>query len=313
MGLKHHTVIIVPHARARFRKLRVTNRQIVIATSVAALLLLVSAFTTWSFFANSIDQDEIARLAEENSRLREVNQEFESSVLSLRNKISDFEERTRQLAIVAGLDSMSFGEETGVGGGEILSLSDDAALDTLQKRAGGLASGLDTIAQGLDSQTRLISSTPAISPVKGILTSGFGYRTDPMTGQRALHRAIDISTMPGRPVVAAADGIVVKARRAGHLGNGVVVSHGYGLTTTYGHLSRFNVEAGDEVRRGDVIGYVGNTGRATGYHLHYEVRKELISILTCVWHQPARFAGTRRFPSRPDAPKPAVGNPGNLW
>lgn len=274
-GLKHHTVIFVPHARARFRKLRVTNRQIAAAVWVAALMLLTSVFTTWSFFSNTVDHGQIERLADENARLREVNQEFEASVRALRKQIADFEERTRQLAIVAGLDTLTFGEETGVGGGEIVSaLGDEPALDLLRERADGLSTGLESVAMGLDSRSRLISSTPAISPVKGILTSGFGYRTDPITGQKALHRAIDISTTPGRPVMAAADGIVVKANRSGRLGNGVVISHGYGLTTTYGHLSRFNVEAGAKVRRGEVIGYVGNTGRATGYHLHYEIRKD---------------------------------------
>jgi murein DD-endopeptidase MepM/ murein hydrolase activator NlpD len=73
-------------------------------------------------------------------------------------------------------------------------------------------------------------------------------------------------------VLAAADGIVVQAERNGRLGKAVYLSHGYGLTTRYGHLSRFNVTPGQRVKRGDTIGYVGNTGRATGYHLHYEVR-----------------------------------------
>ena len=96
-------------------------------------------------------------------------------------------------------------------------------------------------------------------------------RTDPIHGRRAFHQGLDISARPRTPVYAPADGLVLRAGRIGQLGNAVYVSHGYGLTTRFGHLASLDVEPGDRVRRGDVIGTVGNTGRSTGYHLHYEV------------------------------------------
>ncbi|MCP4203364.1 MAG: M23 family metallopeptidase, partial [bacterium] len=114
--------------------------------------------------------------------------------------------------------------------------------------------------------------TPAIEPVRGILTSGFGRRRDPVTGRPAAHQGIDIATAPGRTVQAPAEGIVVEAGRVGGLGNAVYISHGYGVTTRYGHLSRIDVRPGQRVGRGDSIGRVGNSGKSTGYHLHYEVR-----------------------------------------
>jgi murein DD-endopeptidase MepM/ murein hydrolase activator NlpD len=274
MGLKHHTVIVVPHSRARFRKFRITNRQVAVTVGVVVFLLVASAFTTWSYFTIKIDESELALLDTENEELRQVNQGFETSIRKLQKQLVDFEDRTRQLAIVAGLDGLTVSQETGVGGSDIPAsiAAPGATLDTMQERAAALANELEAVTSQLDERFRLISSTPAIAPVKGLLTSGYGWRRDPYSGERALHQAIDISTSPGKPVLAAADGIVVEAERNGRLGKAVYLSHGYGLTTRYGHLSRFNVSPGQRVKRGDTIGYVGNTGRATGYHLHYEVR-----------------------------------------
>ena len=259
MGLKHHTVILVPHGRARFRKWRITNRQLVVGAAVASGLLVVALLSIWSFFTKAIDHQQLADLANENQQLREVNQEFENSIRDLRGQLAEFEQRTQQLAIVAGLEAIEPGQESGVGGGD------------LQERFGDLANQLDRIEVDLNEQVRRAAATPAISPVRGILTSAFGYRQDPVSGEKALHRALDLSTAPGQPVIATADGIVLRADRSGRLGNAIVIAHGYGFTTRYGHLSRFQVAAGERVRRGDVIGFVGNTGRATGYHLHYEV------------------------------------------
>lgn len=259
MGLKHHTIILVPHGRARFRKWRITNRQLTVGLAVAAGLMIVALLSIWSFFTKAVDHQQLADLADENQQLREVNQDFENSIRDLRGQLTEFDERTQQLAIVAGLEAIETGQESGVGG------------DDLQQRFGDLADRLDRIEVDLDEQVRRAAATPAVSPVRGILTSAFGYRQDPVSGERALHRALDLSTAPGQPVIATADGIVIRANRSGRLGKAVVISHGFGFTTRYGHLSRFMVAAGERVQRGDVIGFVGNTGRATGYHLHYEV------------------------------------------
>jgi murein DD-endopeptidase MepM/ murein hydrolase activator NlpD len=96
-------------------------------------------------------------------------------------------------------------------------------------------------------------------------------RNDPFTGEREMHYGIDVSTVVGRPVVATADGIVLYASRRGSYGNIVVIDHKFGVMTRYAHLSGFNTRAGQQVKRGDVVGYVGNTGRSSAPHLHYEV------------------------------------------
>lgn len=272
MGLKYHTVILVPHARARFRKWRITNRQLLMAAGGAALLIAGSLFTTWSFFTSTIDHNELERVTSENESLREINRSFEQSIATLRQQLTEFEDQTRQLAIVAGLDTFAPDPQAGVGGLPGPSGDSASALEHLGDRATSLSSVLGEVAANLEERQQLISSTPSIAPVRGILTSGYGYRRDPIDGTRAPHFAIDIAASPGQEVRVTADGVVVRAGRAGGLGNAVYVAHGYGITTRYGHLSRIDVRPGDRVRQRDVIGLVGNTGRSTGYHLHYEVR-----------------------------------------
>lgn len=273
MGLKHHTIILVPHSRAKFRKWTVSSRQLATAALAAVTLLLLTAVSTWSFFFTSIDKTQLTQLEEENLRLREVNQDFETSVRDLTRQLTDFEDRTRQLAIVAGLDGLGLEQDPGIGGEDLL-LPEQGKLGYLDDRADLLDRGLQSISAELAERFQLAAATPSISPVRGLLTSSYGYRSDPVTGQRALHRAIDISTSPGQPVKATADGVVLRARRNGRLGNSVDLSHGHGVVTRYGHLASYNVEPGQRVRRGEVIGFVGNTGRTTGFHLHYEVRVE---------------------------------------
>ncbi len=108
-------------------------------------------------------------------------------------------------------------------------------------------------------------------PAHGWLSDGFGRRQDPFTGEVDFHQGLDISTDKGRPVYATADGIVETASYSGAYGNLVSINHGFGVVTRYGHLSKLVARAGTAVHRGDVVGYVGSTGRATGTHLHYEV------------------------------------------
>ena len=117
-----------------------------------------------------------------------------------------------------------------------------------------------------------MTSTPSLWPVIGRITGTFGERMDPFSGEGAFHTGMDISSQYGDAVRVTADGVVVVADERAGYGRLVVVDHGYGITTYYGHLSTFNVVAGEQLRRGDTIGNVGVSGRSTGPHVHYEVR-----------------------------------------
>jgi murein DD-endopeptidase MepM/ murein hydrolase activator NlpD len=116
------------------------------------------------------------------------------------------------------------------------------------------------------------NSAPNLWPVEGQITGSFGERIDPFNGEGAFHSGVDISSFVGSPVMAPADGVVTFSDFMGGYGRAVIVDHGHGISTRYGHLSSFAVTAGQHIQRGDTIGYVGLSGRSTGPHLHYEVR-----------------------------------------
>lgn len=123
-----------------------------------------------------------------------------------------------------------------------------------------------------ESQRSLLASTPTIWPVKGWITSSFGQRISPFTGMLQMHEGLDIAARIGTPVKASADGVVIYSGWKSDFGKLVTVDHGYGYRTRYGHLSKIYVKNGQRVKRGETLGAVGNTGRSTGPHLHYEVK-----------------------------------------
>jgi len=124
----------------------------------------------------------------------------------------------------------------------------------------------------LEEKKNLLACTPSIRPAKGWISSNFGYRISPFTGRRELHAAYDIANRAGSPIISPADGIVTFAGNKGLYGKLVIIDHGYGLVTRYGHLDSMDVKRGSKVKRGDSIAKMGNTGRSTGPHVHYEVR-----------------------------------------
>ncbi|MBY0494558.1 MAG: M23 family metallopeptidase [Cyanobacteria bacterium] len=136
----------------------------------------------------------------------------------------------------------------------------------------GLEDRLQTVRSDVNKRNQLAAATPSIWPTHGWLSSSTGNRTDPFTGEKDYHPGLDISADKGDPVYSTADGTIVNASAAGNYGNLVIIDHGYGIETRYGHLSAFKVKVGQTVKRGDLLGLVGSTGRATGAHLHYEVR-----------------------------------------
>jgi len=147
----------------------------------------------------------------------------------------------------------------------------DLTFGALSDLLGTMASRLDIMRTGVQRRQALASATPSIWPVTGWLTSRFGNRRDPFTGGPDFHPGLDISADYGEPVRATADGTVVVAERNGTYGNFVEIDHGYGIVTRYGHLSRFHTGMGQQIHRGEVVGYVGSTGRSTSAHLHYEI------------------------------------------
>jgi murein DD-endopeptidase MepM/ murein hydrolase activator NlpD len=141
----------------------------------------------------------------------------------------------------------------------------------LALRATTQAMSFEELVEGLEGKRHRLASTPSIWPTEGWVTSGYGYRISPFTGRRTFHGGIDIASDFGTPIVAPARGKVVFAGRKGPLGKTLVIDHGFGLRTSYGHAAEFHVERGEAIERGQQIASVGSTGRSTGPHLHYAV------------------------------------------
>jgi murein DD-endopeptidase MepM/ murein hydrolase activator NlpD len=145
-------------------------------------------------------------------------------------------------------------------------------LDSLGKKVKAQEQEARALKSYFEDQQALLASAPSIWPVRGWVTSDYSARLDPYTGERVMHEGIDVATSMGTPVRAPADGTVVFAGQEGGYGHVLVLDHGYGLKTRYGHLQRIDVKVGEKVKRGQFVAAVGNTGRSTGPHLHYEIR-----------------------------------------
>ncbi|HET8773520.1 MAG TPA: peptidoglycan DD-metalloendopeptidase family protein [Thermoanaerobaculia bacterium] len=243
--------------------------------SLVSTSLCLSTFFSVQYFTSLSQTHELSKLRNENKELQSANEQFGKSVENLRTQLRTVEDRTRKLAIIAGITTLDEASQGGSGGLRNDELAANPYRDDVDKmsfRSHNLNKDLNVLEQKFTAQSHLLSSTPSIAPVRGILTDGFGGRSDPFTGERGQHGAVDISSAVGQPIRSPADGIVVKAEWANGYGNVIFISHGYGYSTRYGHLSSFATRPGQRVKRGDVIGYVGSTGRSTGPHLHYEVR-----------------------------------------
>ncbi|MCR4033377.1 MULTISPECIES: peptidoglycan DD-metalloendopeptidase family protein [Flavobacterium] len=160
-----------------------------------------------------------------------------------------------------------------------LVLNTTKRVDKLSKQLAIQSKSLDDILKLAGAKENLLLAIPAIQPVRNEnlkrVASGFGYRIDPFTKVRKMHNGMDFTANTGAPIYATGDGVVERAdNTASGYGNHIVIRHGFGYESLYAHLSKYNCKPGQHVKRGDVIGYVGSTGRSEGPHCHYEVHKD---------------------------------------
>jgi murein DD-endopeptidase MepM/ murein hydrolase activator NlpD len=274
---RHSTIIIVPHGHGKVFKLQLSPallKTLILAGVTVAILSILSIAASGTF----LHQRAVYRAVQiENKQLKKSNQRLAETVSQVQARLTQFEQRTKTLAIAAGVaDLFSENVEStraGVGsGGPLDRLS--AAPETLVRRQEQLDQQLAKVERKLSDEALMLSHTPVLAPVVGVITDGFGPRLDPITRRPAFHEGLDISVAIGTFVTAPADGVVVFANRESGLGRMLKLNHGYGYTTVYGHLDRLLVKEGTKVSRGQPIGRVGMSGRTTGPHLHYEVWKD---------------------------------------
>jgi murein DD-endopeptidase MepM/ murein hydrolase activator NlpD len=246
------------------------------------LVIIVSfPFITMSYISKSV---QLAQTKHERSAQSAQIASLNKQVGEFQQQIQRLKEFDVKLRIIANLENA---EETGpfLGVGGISPSTREpwqetetdlqrmkTELDHLCTEAEFREKSFQELYSFLEGKKKELSCTPAIWPARGWLTSRFGYRIDPFTGLRQLHEGIDIANRIGTPIVAPADGVVARVFNNFGFGLMVVVNHGYGIVTRYAHLSKSYVKVGQRVKRGERIAAIGNTGRATGPHLHYEVR-----------------------------------------
>jgi len=279
MDRKFYTFLIFPGAHGRLHKLRLPFYlvHLVLALSVVGIMTVAALASSYARM--------LLKVANYNS-LRTEREALKTQYRTLENVVSQTNAKLGSLQSLAAEVALSYGF------GEprrprfpqavlILATQTNTTVESSYHaslyafnlmRATALNSPADSIAQGLVPEHLLNRSTvPSVWPVRGQITAGFGERMDPLSGEGAFHAGLDISASYGAKVEAAADGIVFVAGPESGYGNAVLIDHGYGITTKYGHLSKIDVVVGQEVKRAQVIGAVGMTGKTTGPHLHYEV------------------------------------------
>ena len=259
------------------RSFSVSAKLLVSGFLVALCCLTGVSLSALHYYRMWVRAGDYSRLRVEVDRLRKQDEGLKLSAKHLSDQLAALQVTAQKLKILSGFDSDALG---GVGGpanssNPILSLSHSDLsrhFKTLDRKRITLQAELRQLQDYYTTREILVASTPSLMPVKGYPSDRFGMRNDPFTGERDFHPGIDISAPKGSKVLAAADGLVVYAGRRLGYGKLVSIEHKFGLVTRYGHLDRYTVKAGQRIKKGDIIGYVGSTGRATGSHLHYEVR-----------------------------------------
>ena len=294
MDKEHYNILIFGPKTSRSRHLKIRKKTFKIALYLFAFALLSTTF----FFCDYI---QVKKKAFELSRLREDAQAQKSQLHFFSSKIEDLEKQLsklkdfdKKIRIIANLER---GQETtslmGMGGpspsdirDKLKSAKDDPGLvqqmkadvERLQSEAITQELSLAELEKNLQTKKEMMVHMPSLWPTMGWVTSGFGFRTNPFSGLSQMHEGMDISNRVGTGVVAPSDGIVSDVGNDLVYGKILVISHGFGMTSRYCHLSKTLVKAGQKVTRGDKIAEIGMTGRTTGPHLHYEVRMNGIPV-----------------------------------
>ncbi len=270
-----YTITIIPNGKGSVHKYSINRRHLRYTIAGACVFVLFFIFLLAHFFISSTRQLALNRMQREISILKSVNAKYQANAEQLENKLNYFSDKAKKLATYVGADLSLDDNSMGIGGADYLNnrfasyMNKD--LDGMDRKAEKLFKGFQELEKIYKDKNDILRHTPSMWPVKGFITDRFGYRKDPFTGLRAFHTGIDIAAKRGTPVFAPADGIVTFTGKNRGYGKMIAISHLNNVTTRYGHLQEILVKRGQKVKRGDLIATVGNTGRSTGPHLHFEV------------------------------------------
>jgi murein DD-endopeptidase MepM/ murein hydrolase activator NlpD len=289
-----YSVVFFPGATASPKRFRISRRwfRICGCSLLVILLGVVSSFVYFSqkYYYLANDEIELTELRRE-SKIRKVQAEkIATQVKNLESDMARLGRFEKKLRVITALEDspQNSAKNWGVGGGSY-GLSSYSFTTSLAHESKALANKLSNSLGHLTTQAKIkaislqeldhffkdqksfLQSTPSIWPTRGWVTSGFGYRESPFTGLRENHEGWDIGARSGSAVRATADGMITVAGRERGYGKLIEIDHGYGIVTRYGHNSKNLIKVGSKVKRGQIVALVGNTGRSTGPHLHYEI------------------------------------------
>ena len=281
-----YAVVIIPHPTSRSYRFSLTKKTVRFLTGILLLGVIFTSGFVIHYVSLIQDAAEFRTLRKETALQHRQLQTFAAEMLDLKKQLGRLNEMDAKLRVIAGINPPTrVATVLGMGGAEITGLSEieigihpkmltrkvEDEIKLLKKEASYQEVSFEDLAQDMRERQSVWNSTPSVWPVKGWLSSGFGKRISPFTGRLTMHNGVDIATRQNSPIIAPAEGIVNHEGYHRLLGRFIKISHGNGMQTLYGHLAKSNVRIGQKVKRGDVIGYVGNTGISTGPHVHYEV------------------------------------------
>ena len=286
---EYYTFMFLPGPNARVRTLSISKSVLKTVFLSCCTVLVFSLYLVYEYNDVKDKVWELQSVREELMQQKAQVQNFALNILDYKRQmflLRDLDTKLRRVVSLGPRDKAQ--QVLGIGGPDELGLQNLTSLGEkkqeealkemhqeltqLKGAASRQEASLQVLIEYFEDKRSLYASTPSVWPARGWVTSPFGNRTSPFSGILKFHEGIDIAAQTGTPVVAPADGVVIKAGFSTGYGNMVEISHGYGIKTVYGHNSRLNVKAGQRVKRGDVISFIGDTGSSTGPHLHYEVR-----------------------------------------
>lgn len=293
---RYITLFVLSNHASKTKQIRVSVRTLKAAVAVGVVFTLVLLAGIFDYARIKSNYSEYYNLKKDYTSQKIVLQSFSSKIKEMEGQIARLGLFDKKLRIIANIEAPRETAHTdqimGLGGasadeeflsgpgarlnGLVTRMRSD--LNRLEQQASFQENSFAELQEQLVKQASFLAATPSIWPARGWVTSTYGNRISPFTGRPQRHKGLDIANRVGTSVIAPANGIVVKVGRNGALGKSVVISHGYGVKTTYGHLSEASVKTGQRVKRGQKIASMGNTGRSTGPHLHYAITSNGVSV-----------------------------------
>ncbi|PKN12255.1 MAG: peptidase M23 [Deltaproteobacteria bacterium HGW-Deltaproteobacteria-4] len=280
MPNKNYTILLIPEGSHKVRRYMIGRKWLYSVAATFSLVLLLGGFLSLDYFRTNVDRSELKRLRVQNQLQHNELREFANRLEDVRKEMVILAQNDAKMRAQAQISHPSgTPENIQVGIGGPLESAPASDMSNLQQQIDQIRASIDLRRESqeevrgfLTEQSSLLSSKPNGLPARGWLTSNFGIRNSPFSGKRTMHEGIDIAARIGTPVYATAAGIVSRAQIENGYGKLIVIDHGYGYKTYYGHNSKLVVKVGQRVKRGDLISASGNTGTSTGPHVHYEVR-----------------------------------------